>query len=329
MKKAIIIIVYFGKLPKMFPLFLEGCRRNSGFNWLIYTDQECENVPQNVNMVKSSLEEVENLVKAKIDKNLSLKRAYKLCDYKVAYGLLFEDYITDYDYWGYGDLDVVYGDIDSFIRPKMDEGYDKIYTLGHLSLFRNTPEINSLFMDRNAKRENIRNCIEIMQCEKNGAYDERHGINELMIEKGFKVFCKIDCMDMGLYYDRIMCTAKEDMIFALGEDQPSIKHSKTNYKYQAFYYKDGRVYRVYYDNKHRKMRNEEFAYAHYRVKKYEMPTVYNSFWITKKGFINDSRLDKDPIEWISKQDIEALNSRGGIKENIKHYILNRRRYGRK
>ena len=97
MNRAVIIIVYFGKLPKMFPLFLNSCRNNSNYNWLIFTDQECSDIPENVRIIRSSLHEFEKRVKERISNNLNINRAYKLCDYKVAYGLLFEEYITEYD----------------------------------------------------------------------------------------------------------------------------------------------------------------------------------------------------------------------------------------
>ena len=39
---------------------------------------------------------------------------YKLCDLKSFYGKLFEDELRDYEYWGYGDCDVVYGKLPAF-----------------------------------------------------------------------------------------------------------------------------------------------------------------------------------------------------------------------
>ena len=40
----------------------------------------------------------------------------KLCDYKPAYGLIFEDELIGYDYWGFCDTDILLGDIYQFLE---------------------------------------------------------------------------------------------------------------------------------------------------------------------------------------------------------------------
>lgn len=48
MKKTI-IIPYYGKFPDFFQLFLNSCKWNKGFNWLIFTDNEDKYIyPDNV-----------------------------------------------------------------------------------------------------------------------------------------------------------------------------------------------------------------------------------------------------------------------------------------
>ena len=75
---------------------------------------------------------------------------YKLCDYKPAYGLIFENYTSGYQFWGQSDIDVIYGNIRNFITDEMLDKYDFIsirhdYTTGCFALYRNNALINNIF----------------------------------------------------------------------------------------------------------------------------------------------------------------------------------------
>ena len=41
---------------------------------------------------------------------MTIEDAYKLTDFKPAYGEIFQDYIIQYDFWGFTDIDLIYGD---------------------------------------------------------------------------------------------------------------------------------------------------------------------------------------------------------------------------
>ena len=43
MQKIILIICYFGKLPNYFDLYLETCKYNDTIDFLMFTDQKCNN----------------------------------------------------------------------------------------------------------------------------------------------------------------------------------------------------------------------------------------------------------------------------------------------
>lgn len=53
----------------------------------------------------------------------------KMRDFKPMLGLLFEDVLADYAYWGHVDNDVLLGDVRSFLEAAMDEGADIITPL--------------------------------------------------------------------------------------------------------------------------------------------------------------------------------------------------------
>lgn len=98
-----------------------------------------------------TLTEFNQLAGKQLDLELSIRNPYKLCDLKPAYGLIFHDYLKDYDFWGYGDIDLIYGRIFDFISDKKLNEYDIIsnhsdFIAGHFCLLRNKPEITRLFM---------------------------------------------------------------------------------------------------------------------------------------------------------------------------------------
>ena len=95
MKKIRLIIPYFGKLPKFFPYFLLTAKRNQKIDFLIYTDQNIDQFEilnaENIEFKTLSFDDLRKKVQSKFDFEISLKTPYKLCDYKVAYGFIFEE----------------------------------------------------------------------------------------------------------------------------------------------------------------------------------------------------------------------------------------------
>ena len=93
-KKCCFIIPYFGKLPKSFSVFLKTCATNPDFNWLLLTDdKQSFKYPSNVQVEYVSLQDVAKLADSKFGFHVKLDEAYKLCDFKPAYGYIFEEYI--------------------------------------------------------------------------------------------------------------------------------------------------------------------------------------------------------------------------------------------
>jgi hypothetical protein len=109
------VTVYIGKLPKWMNLYLKSCELNPTINWIIFTDQNFPiNCPKNVRFVRLNLKGFNRLASEKLNLPINLNRAYKLCDFKPAYGIIFDDFIKNYDFWGYTDLDIIYGSMRKF-----------------------------------------------------------------------------------------------------------------------------------------------------------------------------------------------------------------------
>lgn len=73
-----------------------------------------------------------------------------LHNYRPAFGLLYENEIKGYDFWGHTDFDCVYGRVDKFISDNLLSQLDihsnhHNYISGPWSLYRNIPKINTLF----------------------------------------------------------------------------------------------------------------------------------------------------------------------------------------
>lgn len=66
-----------------------------------------------------------------------------MCDYKPLYCFLFGE-IKQYDFWGFGDMDVILGDIRHFLSDEILDKCDVIGNMGHMQVFRNVDYINNL-----------------------------------------------------------------------------------------------------------------------------------------------------------------------------------------
>jgi hypothetical protein len=75
--------------------------------------------------------------------------AYKLCDLKPALGFIHQDILAGYDYYGFGDIDVIYGNLRKCLSPKMLTK-DMISThpdrvSGHFCLLKNSGKMRNAF----------------------------------------------------------------------------------------------------------------------------------------------------------------------------------------
>lgn len=151
MYKICFIIPYFGRWPRFFDLFLESCGRNTDVDFLFFTD--C-GIPEkkypNTIFHESTLENFNQLAAKNLELPIKLDRAFKLCDMKVTYGVVFKDYLQQYDFWGHCDADLIFGHIRKFISDDILTNYEVIfarseYISGFFALYKNNAKINYLF----------------------------------------------------------------------------------------------------------------------------------------------------------------------------------------
>jgi hypothetical protein len=119
---------------------------------MFYTDcGSLENCPPNVRLSAVSYTDYCELIGRALNINFLPVKPYKLCDIRPALGLIHEDQLKGYDFWGYGDIDLVYGDLRAYFTAERLARYNLFSTharrvSGHLCLLRNNEEMRSAFM---------------------------------------------------------------------------------------------------------------------------------------------------------------------------------------
>ncbi|MGE0224141.1 MAG: DUF6625 family protein [Acetobacteraceae bacterium] len=144
------IILWFGPWPPWMRLFLESCRWNPTVDWLLVGDSPPPaDVPPNVRIVTMTFAAYRALAAERLGITPEWTDVYKLCDLKPTLGEVHRDEVAGYDYWGFGDLDVIYGDIRRFYTPELlvhdvISPHDHIVA-GHFSLLRTSEAMLTAF----------------------------------------------------------------------------------------------------------------------------------------------------------------------------------------
>lgn len=190
-KKAL-IVPYFGKFNEYFPLWLKSCEYNSDYDWLIYTDDHTDYLfPPNVHVKYTTFDSLKKKINALFDFEVILDNPYKLCDYRAAYGEVFQKDLIDYDFWGYCDTDLIWGQLSHFYTDDILARFDKISDAGHFTLYKNNEQMRTAY--RILKSEDCLDYREVYSKPDNFAFDEwgkNRGINRILINNGYKIFYK-------------------------------------------------------------------------------------------------------------------------------------------
>ena len=144
MQKIVIIFPYFGTLPPQYKMWRVSAVYNSTIDFMFFTDADVKSA-KNIIVHKMTFSDFQGIAQKAFDFPITLDRPYKLCEYKQAYGLILQEYIKNYDFWGFGDLDLVYGDIRTFLTDCVLE-HKFLLGWGHLTLLRNDDDANTYFM---------------------------------------------------------------------------------------------------------------------------------------------------------------------------------------
>lgn len=178
MYKIAIIIPYFGKFPDWIDLFLYSCSlnyrvdNNIFIDWLIFTDNESlEKVYSNTKFFYMQFADYCNIVSDKLHINFHPSTPYKFCDLKPFYGIIHEKELEEYSHWGFGDLDLCYGNLNLLINKKTLHRYNLITThadriAGHFTVIKKKSIYTNL-------------CLKILDWERKLLNEKVLGLDEM------------------------------------------------------------------------------------------------------------------------------------------------------
>lgn len=298
MKKCVFIVPYFGRFNNFFTIFLKTCEKNSDYDWIIFTDISVSiQLPTNVSVINITFNEIKALIRKKFDFTITLNTPYKFCDYKPAYGYIFEDYIRDYGFWAHCDMDVVFGNLNHFITDELLTAYDKIFCLGHMVLYRNTYENNRRFM---LDCKGIPYYRTAFTTDDSVAFDEpwyERNIQSLFLEHGFKTYSEDFSANTRILPTRFVLTKySKEMDGFVVED----------YRRAVYLWENGNLFRIYIDNSTKELVKEEFIYMHFQQRKMEVPEELWEeaiFHIVPNAFLKPSFLN------ITKKNFYRIKNR--------------------
>ncbi len=306
MNKIGMVAFYFGKLPNYFSLWLKSAELNVNIDFLLFIDDKSyQSYPQNVYVHYTSFVEIVEKTSSLFDFPINLTRPYKFCDYRPAFGYIFERELKGYDYWGTVDLDIIMGNINKFITNEILEKYDRILTRDHFTIYRNSLEINRRFMSPS----------------------QFYGLNYKIVFSSPKIFAFGERKDYGVYH--IWKQNGWEMY-----DEPIV--ADINYKYYRFKVNDCRGFErtqsnkqifvwnslsnngilTQYSEKNGKVFKKEFMYIHLQKREIKL-FVYkdlNAYIISPRGIFMYA------IENIDSKIINSYMEKNAWIREIQHYL---------
>lgn len=284
--KPCFIVCWFGPFPKYFSIWLQTVRYNLNFDFLIFTDNEeitKYSIPKNVKVKKLTLSEFQNRAEQVLHQKCNLERPYRICDFRPMFGLIFKKELSKYDFWGYCDLDLVFGKIDQFVTLTILNKYDAIFNGGHFTLIKNSPKMNNLFR----KKGGAFNYHTVINHDATFAFDETTGIQQIAKKNNVNAIYSIPYVDADVKYFQLRSV-----------------FDKENPNYQCFYWENGKLYRTKIQNDN--ITFENITYIHLQKRpillKSPINELKNSFWITPNGFEEKVYLGEP-----SREDVKEKN----------------------
>ena len=272
MYKIAILSAYFGPLPNYVKYWMQSAALNRDIDFYIVNDRAPINHPDNVHFIRMNLDEFSVLASEKIGLQIRLKEAYKCCDFKCAFGLIFEDYLREYDFWAHCDLDLVWGDLRKFLNDSVLSRYDKIYPLGHLALYRNNEAMKRAFMLPGSEKGDYDH---IFTSDKHFAFDELRGMYKILEKNNIPQYDRYEFADISPVFSRLKIVTNYTCY-------------DNNYRHQIFVKDGNSIVRYYLDGNHN-IQSEEFAYIHFQKRKFVDSQLVadpnEPYTITPKGFL--------------------------------------------
>jgi hypothetical protein len=154
MNKIILLCLWIGKLPDYFKYHYQTCISNKNVDFLLITDQKIElKYSSNYKIINITLSELKERIDSSMNIDWHFSNNRNICSLKCGLGDIFYDEIKNYSYWGFHDIDTLFGDFNKFVIPYL-EYYDIISfgvknyhdrLSGPLMIIRNDEKYNKLY----------------------------------------------------------------------------------------------------------------------------------------------------------------------------------------
>lgn len=319
MYKLALIIPYFGKFNNYFEFWRTSAEHNPSVDFLIFTDQHIKS-SQNIKVVQSTITSINELIRTKLEKYLhSVKELtlvnrggvipYKLCDFKPLYGLIFEDYLKDYDYWGHCDVDLIFGDIRQFLTDDVLSQHKRILSRGHFSLYRNEPDCNLFFLRSKNYDERMPDYRKVYSNLRPYAFDEWSGLSRIWKEQ-----CPEQLYN-EIIFDDINCLHKDFLSCQKREMDSGRSHF-------LFAYDHGTLLRYYLEGSH--LCSEPTMYVHFQKRSMNLATAdKEQYLIVPNKFISFTQPNEKMLKKYGRRHflyLHAISIRfNNLKKKLKGY----------
>lgn len=268
MKSIVVLFPHFGTLPPQYKMWRESALRNPDIDFMFFTDCDVESAP-NIFVHKMQFSDFKQMMTKAFDFPILLDRPYKICDYRPAFAYALADYVKGYDFWGWGDLDVVYGDIRAFVTDEVLSHYKMISGYGHFTLYHNDEDTNTYFLK---PVEGYVDYKEALTRPESMYYDE-YGY------KGFGDKWK-DCRPADCWLDWPFENASKP------KQSYHFNSLTRGWKQVVFEHVGNKLYMIRFN--HGKMEKKESLYAHFQHRPFmkDKVTDYSHFLVTPNAIID-------------------------------------------
>ena len=121
MIKVKLVSIWIGEIPTFFKVFWKSAGYNHDIDFICFTDHPEEMkaiIPwsRNISVESITLNDINDRIHKILKRDFRVHEAYKLCDIRPFIGLLFPEYLNGYDYWGFHDFDLIFGDLNRVVR---------------------------------------------------------------------------------------------------------------------------------------------------------------------------------------------------------------------
>jgi hypothetical protein len=288
-----LFIPYFGKPPGYMPIFLKSCLWNPTIQWFIHSDADWSHlsIPSNVRIIPATLGAIAELAEKTLECKVSLPRAYKLCDLRPMYGLLFADLAKGFDFWGHCDLDLIFGDVRAFIPTEALETSLRIFENGHLSIYRNNEAGCNAFR----LSTNDINYRDILADPVYRVFDE-NGINRIFLQHNLPTY---------RHFRASATIGPQHQDFCVWGERSNIRP-------RVYVWRKGKTFREFYENG--EFKREEFAYVHI-MRRYMVLTAPDMVDSCDNWLMVPNSIIPTGEMVLTAQDMQEMN-----KPSLEHHI---------